>query len=91
VNQNDIRFRVARIVARFFDMGEAASLSNELVLLGEDGVFDSVTALELVLALEQAFGIVIQDEDIRPEHLKSVNSIAAFVESALARQSQGAS
>lgn len=91
MNSKEIRFQISRIVAQFFDMGEPPGASNELVLLGDGGVFDSVTALELVLALEEAFGIVIQDEDIRPEHLKSIESIAAFVESALARQSQGAS
>jgi len=91
VMRNEILHRVAGIVSQFFDADSNTGVSNELVLLGEGGVFDSVTALELVLALEQTFGIVIEDEDIRPENLKSVESIAAFVEAALARHSHEAS
>ena len=89
MTRDEIQLQVSRIVARFFDTGGGTSASNGLVLLGEGGVFDSVTALELVLALEEAFGIVIQDADIRPEHLNSVERIAAFVESTLSRQSHG--
>ena len=87
MTRNEILLRVSAIVQKFFDTDSNASVSNELVLLGEGGVFDSVTALELVLALEQAFSIVIEDEDIRPENLKSIESIAAFVEAALSRHS----
>ena len=91
MNRNKILLRVSGIVAQFFDSNGKARVSNELVLLGEGGAFDSVTALELVLALEKAFGIVIEDENIRPENLKSIESIAAFVAAALSRQSHGAS
>jgi len=91
VTRDEILDRVSAVVRQFFDADSNAGLSNELVLLGGEGVFDSVTALELVLALEKAFGIVIEDEDIRPENLKSINSIAAFVEAALSRHSHAAS
>jgi len=91
VNRNEILLRVSGIVGQFFNSDGKVDLSNELVLLGEGGVFDSVTALELVLALEEAFGIVIEDQDIRPENLKSVERIAVFVASALSRHSQATS
>jgi len=87
VTRNEILLRVSAIVRQLFDADSDAAVSNELVLLGEEGVFDSVTALELVLALEQNFGIVIKDEDIRPENLKSIESIAAFVDAALSYHS----
>lgn len=91
MNRNEILLRVSGIVGQFFNSDGKVDLSNELVLLGEGGVFDSVTALELVLALEEAFGIVIEDQDIRPENLKSVERIAVFVASALSRHSQATS
>lgn len=91
MTRDEIVGRVSAIVRQFVDPDSHADVSSELVLLGGDGIFDSVTALELVLALEQAFGIVIQDDDIGPENLKSIESIAAFVESALCRHSQDVS
>jgi len=91
VTRDEVVDRVSAIVRRFVDPENNAGVSSELVLLGGEGIFDSVTALELVLALEQSFGIIIEDEDIRPENLKSIESIAAFVESALSRHSQESS
>jgi acyl carrier protein len=51
-----------------------------LILLGEDGVFDSVTALELVLAIEREFQIVVNDGDVTPENLGSIESIVKFIQ-----------
>ena len=39
---------------------------------------DSIDALELVLAVEEEFGITIGDEDI--EAFRSVNSVADYIE-----------
>jgi len=54
-----------------------------LVLLGEDGLFDSVTALELVLAIEREFQIVIKDDDVTPENLGSIESLVQFIRARL--------
>jgi len=55
-------------------------------LLGEEGAFDSVTALELLLALEKEFGIVVKDDDVQPANLRNLESIVNFVKAALARR-----
>ncbi len=49
------------------------------------GVVDSTGVLELVAFLEQEHGIVIEDSELLPENLDSVNAIAAFVERKRAR------
>jgi acyl carrier protein len=59
-----------------------------LVLLGENGVFDSVTALELIMGIEKEFGIVVKDDEIEPGNLGNVDSIVSFVHAALARQTK---
>ena len=59
--------------------------SSCFVLLGEGGIFDSVTALELVLAIEREFRILVKDDDVTPENLGSVQSIVRFIQAALAR------
>lgn len=45
------------------------------------GLIDSTGILELVSFLESEFGILVQDDEIVPENLDSVNQIAAYVES----------
>jgi hypothetical protein len=46
---------------------------------------DSVLALELLLALETEFGIVMNDDNVQPRNLANVDRILSFVKAALAR------
>ena len=48
------------------------------------GVIDSIGVLTLVTWLEEAFGFVVNDEDVVPENLGSVDGITAYVERKLA-------
>lgn len=79
----EIEKRVLQLVRE--TVPESGDLAGDFVLLGEEGAFDSVTALELVLALEKEFGIVVSDDDIQPENLRNVGSIVNFVKTALSR------
>ncbi|MBC2689693.1 MULTISPECIES: acyl carrier protein [Pseudomonas] len=48
-------------------------------LLIESGMVDSLTAVDIVLAVQAAFGCKVPPTEIE-EHLESVNALAAFVE-----------
>jgi len=50
-------------------------------LFGEGLGLDSIDALELVLGVEQEFGVKIEDEEIGQEALSSVQALAGFVAS----------
>lgn len=45
----------------------------------EKGIIDSTGVLEVISFLEQEFGIRIEDDEMVPENLDSVNNIVAFV------------
>jgi len=45
----------------------------------EEGIIDSVAVIEMVTFLEETFGIQIEDEEIIPDNLDSVNKIEAYV------------
>jgi acyl carrier protein len=49
-------------------------------LLGELPELDSLAVVELAVALEERFGIVIDDEDFTGEIFDTVGTLAAFVE-----------
>ncbi len=49
-------------------------------LFGAGLGLDSIDALELVLELERSFGVVVGDEQTGGKVLRSVDSIAEFVE-----------
>ncbi len=46
----------------------------------EQGILDSVGVLELVGYLEQTFGVQVDDTDLVPANLDSVDALVAFVE-----------
>ncbi len=48
-------------------------------LFGEGLGLDSIDALELVLGIEQEFGVKIEDEEVGAQALASVQSLAEFV------------
>ena len=55
-------------------------IRNDMSLFGEGLGLDSIDVLELVLELERSFGVQIRDEQTGAEVLRSVDTIAAFVE-----------
>ncbi len=60
-------------------------IGDDMPLWGEGGLgLDSVDALELMVVLEQEYGIRIEDEEIGQEALADVVSLEALVERLLA-------
>ncbi len=47
----------------------------------ETGVVDSTGILELVLFVEETFGLQVPDDDVIPDHFDSVARLAAYIES----------
>jgi len=45
----------------------------------EEGIVDSTGVLELVMFVEETFGIVVEDEEIVPENFDSVERLAFYV------------
>ena len=45
----------------------------------ESGIVDSTGMLELVTFVEEQYGIKVGDDELVPENLDSLNSVAAFV------------
>lgn len=60
-----------------FDADESA-LGNDDSFL-EQGIIDSTGVLELVEWLEETFAFSVDDEELIPENLDSVNLLAAYI------------
>ena len=68
----------AYVVDRFLFGQGAETLSDDASFL-ESGIVDSTGVLEIVMFLEQRFGIKVKDEELVPDNLDSIRNIAAFV------------
>jgi acyl carrier protein len=53
----------------------------------ETGVIDSTGVLELVAFIEETYGIKIDDEEIVPENLDSIENITLFVTQKISQRS----
>ena len=59
---------------------DPASIGDDEPLFGPEGLgLDSIDALELVLGLEQEFGVSIDDQQVGSQVLSTVNSIVQFI------------
>jgi acyl carrier protein len=45
----------------------------------DEGVVDSTGTLELVMFVEETFGVSVGDDEIEPENFDSVNKLAAYI------------
>jgi acyl carrier protein len=66
------------ILQNFLFSDEAALLNDTDSLLGK-GIIDSTGALELIHFLETEFGIKVDDTEMTPENLDSVEKIMALL------------
>jgi acyl carrier protein len=58
----------------------AASIGDDEPLFGPEGLgLDSIDALELVLGLEQRYGVTIDDQQVGSQVLATVSSIVQFL------------
>ena len=55
-------------------------IDNKASLFREGLGLDSIDALELVVAIEKIFNIIIEDEDVGKKAFASINSLAAFIQ-----------
>ena len=65
------------------------AIHEEEPLFGEGLGLDSVESLELVVAIEERFGIVVQDTEDVKEAFYSVNTLADYVVSAAGQSLTG--
>jgi acyl carrier protein len=68
-----------------FLFGSEDGLKDETSFL-EEGIIDSTGILELVTFLEEEFSITIEDEELVPENLDSINNVTTFLERKIAAQ-----
>ena len=75
----DTKQRVREFVTGNFFVQDAAGLTDSASLL-DLGVVDSTGVLEIMGFLESTFGVTVEDDEIVPDNLDSIERIAAFVE-----------
>jgi len=79
-----IEDRLKRLIVRRLFLKIAPEAIGEHVSLIDGYGVDSVSLLELVVGLEEEFGMSIPDEEFSLKHFETVSALAAFVRVRLA-------
>ncbi|WP_420631565.1 acyl carrier protein [Candidatus Leptofilum sp.] len=75
----DIKQQIREFIAEnFLFSPDGFDLSDDASFLDE-GVVDSTGTLEVVMFVEETFGIVVGDDEIEPENFDSVNKLVAYI------------
>ncbi len=66
------------ITASFLFDGDAYPLRDDTSLVAE-GIVDPTGVLEVVLFIEETYGVDVSEADLTPENFDSINTLAAYV------------
>jgi acyl carrier protein len=81
----DLKERIQRLIVDRLKLEvDPLSIVTDQPLFGEGLGLDSIDALELVLGVEQEFGVKIEDQEVGSKALASVDNLAEFVAGKLA-------
>jgi len=75
---SDNKSKIRAFIIENFLFGNDDGLQDETSFL-EDGIIDSTGVLELVNFLEEEFGITVDDEELIPENLDSIDNVTAYL------------
>lgn len=76
---SEIEQRVRQFITDNFVIDGGPDRLEGTVSLTQSGVFDSMGVLEMVMFIEERFGVPVPDGDTVPENLDSVDRIVRYV------------
>ncbi len=74
----DIKEQVRTFVTSNFYVADPTTLEDKDSLL-DRGIIDSTGVLEVIFFIEETFGIAVEDSEMLPENLDSIERISNFV------------
>ena len=79
MSSQQVKDTVMNFIRENFIMGRSDVVLDEKVSLIDSGVMDSTGVLELVEFLESQYSIKIDDEELVPENLETIENIINFL------------
>jgi len=75
----EINSTIRNFIIENFLFEEDESLKEDTSFL-ENGIIDSTGILELVMFIEETYGISVDDDEIVPENLDSISNITKYIQ-----------
>ena len=81
MNQEETKSIIVQFIIDQFLPGENPENLTDDVKLVSEGILDSLATLKLVSFLEERFGMKVEAHEVDVEHLDTLSSITALVDS----------
>lgn len=75
----DNAVKVREFVVENFLFGDGKVLKDDTSFM-EEGIIDSTGILELVFFLEETFSLSVEDDELVPDNMDSLQNIALFID-----------
>lgn len=75
----NVRRELTQFIVENFLFGTPPNFSSDDSFL-ENGILDSTAVLELIFFVESRYGIKVEDIELIPENLDSINGLVEFVQ-----------
>ncbi len=75
---SEIKNKIRAFIIANFLFGDAEGVDETTSFLDE-GIVDSTGILELIEYISTEFSITVEDEELVPENLDSIDNVAAFI------------
>ncbi len=76
---SDVKTKIKEFIIENFLFGEGDDLQDDTSFL-EEGIIDSTGILELVDFIEEEFSVQVDDEELIPENLDSINNVTSYLD-----------
>ena len=80
----DINTRIKNFIAKNLLYSDNGFKYTDDASFLQEGIVDSVGVMELILFVEEAFGVAVDDNDVTPDNFDSVNKLAGYIRSKIA-------
>src|SRR5690349_24085572 len=83
MNQTTIRKQLEALIKKVNHSKGNKTIPEDVILFGEQGVLDSVATIKLIMSVEDAFDITVEEKEISPKNFQTIAALTRFVESKL--------
>lgn len=74
----DVKNKIRTFIIDNYLFGDDSGLEESTSFLDE-GIVDSTGILELIEYISEEFDITVEDDELVPENLDSINNVSAFI------------
>lgn len=77
---NDARISLRRLILEdYLFTDDDKALTDDMSFL-EEGILDSMGILEIIMFLEEQFGVTVAEDEMVPDNLDSIDNLLAYLE-----------